>query len=230
MSTLFSLKNISYSYDSTPVLSGVSVDICAHELTVITGGNGVGKTTLLKILAGILQPSRGILKKATEERYAYIAQEWCNYTTAIPVSVAEFVSSPHRIKKISHGNCWYTNLRDCLAHVGLLEHKDTPIDELSGWQQQRALIARALMTDPSVLLLDEPTAGIDMQMQNQFYELIEHFNTVHGLSTIMITHDTARQYTFWDHAIYLVHESDLWDEFLLRNKFQQKKVTFIILS
>jgi zinc transport system ATP-binding protein len=112
------------------------------------------------------------------------------------VSVSEFVSSPHRIKKIPEGKCGYTNLTDCLSHVGLLEYKNRPIDELSGGQQQRALIARALMTDPSVLLLDEPTTGIDIQMQNQFYELIEHFNTVHGLSTIMITHDTARQYTF----------------------------------
>ncbi len=229
MKSLFSLENVSYSYGNTPVLTGVSLAITKHDLTVITGGNGVGKSTLLKILAGIIKPTSGILHKAKDEKCAYVAQEWSNYNTPIPVSVTEFISSPQRIQRKSHEDCSYTNLTGCLSHVWLIDYRNTPIDELSGGQQQRALIARALMTDPSVLLLDEPTAGIDMQMQNQFYELIEHFNRVHGLSTIMITHDTARQYTFWDHAIYLVHESDVWDEFLLRQKFQQKKVTFIIL-
>jgi ABC-type Mn2+/Zn2+ transport system ATPase subunit len=75
MKSLFSLEHINYSYGNTPVLTGVSLDIIKHDLTVITGGNGVGKSTLLKILAGIIKPTNGILHKAADEKYAYIAQE-----------------------------------------------------------------------------------------------------------------------------------------------------------
>jgi len=75
MKSLFSLENVSYSYGNTPVLTGVSLAITKHDLTVITGGNGVGKSTLLKILAGIIKPTSGILHKAKDEKCAYVAQE-----------------------------------------------------------------------------------------------------------------------------------------------------------
>lgn len=75
MKSLFSLENVSYSYGNTPVLTGVSLAIKKNDLTIITGGNGVGKSTLLKILAGIIKPTSGTLHKATDEKYAYIAQE-----------------------------------------------------------------------------------------------------------------------------------------------------------
>jgi ABC-type Mn2+/Zn2+ transport system ATPase subunit len=91
------------------------------------------------------------------------------------------------------------------------------------------MIARALMMDPDVLLLDEPTAGIDVHMQEQFYDLIKHFNTVHGLTTIMITHDAERQYTFGDHVICLTKTLSKEQENTLRDQFKQKTISLIQL-
>jgi|GEM_PF-960084 len=91
------------------------------------------------------------------------------------------------------------------------------------------MIARALMMDPDVLLLDEPTAGIDVHMQEQFYDLIKHFNTIHGLTTIMITHDAERQYTFGDHVICLTKSLSKEQEDILRGQFKQKTISLIQL-
>lgn len=223
---LFSLKNVSYSYGHSSVLTDISLEIEKGELTVIAGENGIGKTTLLQILAGLIQPTDGKISTHHDGCVAYVAQ-WFSHEMPLPISVWEFVKSQQSKHKHSHGACSYTTLEDCLNHVWLLSQKNTPIDELSWGQKQRVLIARALMMDPAVLLLDEPTTGIDVHMQDQFYELIEHFNRVHGLSTVMITHDAERQYTFGDHIIYLSRKIDTASEKLLRDKFQQKKVTLI---
>lgn len=227
--SLFSLKNIAYSYGNTAVLSGVNLEIQNGELTIITGANGIGKTTLLQLLAGVIKPTAWNIERNISWKIAYVAQEWPERQNTLPISVAEFVGSHTHKHKHSDGTCDYRTLDDCLGHVGLLGQKNTPIDELSGWQKQRAMIARALMMDPDVLLLDEPTAGIDVHMQEQFYDLIKHFNTVHGLTTIMITHDAERQYTFGDHIICLAKPLNKEQEDTLRNQFKQKTISLIQL-
>jgi zinc transport system ATP-binding protein len=110
----------------------------------------------------------------------YIAQDGIERQFALPISVSEFINSHNKVQnKSAINDCDYVTVESCLSHVGLSQHKNDLIDELSGGQKQRALIARALMSNPKVLLLDEPTAGVDTTMQEQFYSLIKHLNTVH---------------------------------------------------
>ncbi len=173
-------------------------------------------------------PDSGSIIKQKDQKIAYVAQTGVDASFTIPISVGEFVTSQNSKTHKKHSEqCNYNSLEDCLSHVGLKDEIDTPLDELSGGQKQRALIARALMLDPTILLLDEPTAGVDSHMQDQFYELITHFNTVHKLSTIMITHDPQRQYTFWDHVIYLSEKLTSELENSIRKNFLQKKITII---
>jgi ABC-type Mn2+/Zn2+ transport system ATPase subunit len=225
---LFALRNISYSYWKNQVLSDVTLDIEEGELTVIAWWNGIGKSTLLQIIAGLIEPDTWTIIRKEKQKIAYIAQEWTEKNLALPVSVREFVGSQSKKHTTHDHDCDYTTLENCLSHVGLENQGNTPIDELSWGQKQRALIARALMMDPTVLLLDEPTAGIDRDMQKQFYDLITHFNSVHKLSTVMITHDADRQYTFWDHLIYLTKNISEEEKLNMQSKFTQKRVTFIV--
>lgn len=187
--------NVDFKYGDTPVLKGVSFTVRPGEFIHIIGPNGGGKSTLMKLLMGFIQPDLGtvnVFSKSPEKvqtKMAYVPQIF-PFDRLFPISVFEVVLSGRISTLAWHGR--YSK-RDkeralkALEEVNLLEFKDQGIGALSGGQLQRALIARALATEPQILILDEPTSCIDFSAQLEIDEIL---NKLKGKMTIlMVTHD-----------------------------------------
>lgn len=192
------LDHVGFSYQSTPVLSQVSFQIYPGEFVGMIGPNGGGKTTLLKLILGFLKPSQGTLRlfgkplsgqPHSPTRIAYVPQSM-RFDRDFPISVEEVVLSGI----LSHLH-WYGRFsradrhtaRQALDNMGLAHLADAPFGTLSGGQAQRVLIARALVSQPQLLLLDEPTASVDSQAEADIYAIL---NQLKGKMTIlMVTHD-----------------------------------------
>lgn len=181
--------NLSYSYNGVDNAID-EIEFCLHqgEYLGILGPNGSGKTTLLKLILGILKPfngeihlfSQNINKFKNWQKIGFVPQKATQIDTKFPISVSEVVSLNAKSKKI---------VESSLAKVGMLNHKNSLITELSGGQQQRVFIAKALAGEPELLILDEPTVGIDASSQKEFYALLKKLND-EGLTIIIISHDT----------------------------------------
>lgn len=192
------LEQVSFAYPLNPVLQQVSLAIYPGQFIGIIGPNGGGKTTLLKLILGFLSPSQGVVQVFNQnpaERtkmplpIAYVPQAlFCD--RHFPISAEEVVLT---------GLCsrlpWYGRFRTAdrraaqgaLEKIGLAHLSGCPFGKLSGGQAQRVLIARALVSDPKLLLLDEPTASVDHQAEVEIYALLEQLK---GTRTIlMVTHD-----------------------------------------
>jgi len=189
------IENVSFTYEKSPILENVSLLIKQGEFIGIFGPNGGGKTTFLKLLLGFIQPDQGnieILGKLPEEirgRLGYVPQ-MKSFDKQFPISVLEVVLQG----SLSKAHWWGGYLKEdkkrakeLLQRVQLEEKKNAAFGTLSGGQIQRVLIARALMGNPEILLLDEPTASVDIVAEQIIYELLLELKG--KITIIMVTHD-----------------------------------------
>ena len=177
---MIELNDVEFGYDETLVLQKVSFSIGDGEYVGIIGPNGGGKTTLLKLILGFLKPKSGTITVDTDA-IGYVPQQRL-YDRQFPLSVLEFVGLGLVTKKD-----WKKKARENLKRVSLLEYEDHPFSTLSGGQLQRALIARALISDPKLLLLDEPTANLDVDAQEDVHTLLKSLKG--EMTIVMVSHD-----------------------------------------
>lgn len=192
MHEVISLDNVSYRYNSDLVLENISFKADQGDLLGIIGPNGAGKTTLFSLILGLLEGYQGKITLFNEDirnnrkalkRVGYIPQKK-NINQGFPATVEEIVSLGVPGRKTNKDV-----IISALKIVGLLEQKDKRIGELSGGQQQRVLIAKALVNEPELLILDEPTTGIDLETQDRFYTLLRNLNSERNITIILASHD-----------------------------------------
>jgi zinc transport system ATP-binding protein len=214
MSTILSVKNLSFSYDTTEVLSGVSFDINKGEYVALAGPNGAGKTTLVKVILGLEHKQAGtieILGKDSEAfsewgRIGYLPQEVNVFNPLFPATVKEVIglgllSQKSFPKKFTRSD--ETRIMKTLEFMEIVHLKDKLVGELSGGQQQRVFLCRALVSDPELLILDEPSTALDPKTRDQFFELLGKLNEDKGVTLIIITHDTEHIGQYAGKLLYL---------------------------
>jgi len=195
------VEHVCFSYDGERVLDEVSLRVERGDFLGIIGPNGAGKTTLLRVLLGLLPPSCGHVRLFGTEiahfrdwsRIGYVPQKGMAFDVRFPASVFEVVVSG-RARRTGLGPYDAVDrdaARRALETVGLIAHRNRLIGQLSSGQQQRVLIARALVTAPELLVLDEPTVGVDPDAREQFYALLRHLNRTQGTTLILVSHDIA---------------------------------------
>jgi zinc transport system ATP-binding protein len=186
------LDNVTYRYNTDPVLEDISFKADQGDLLGIIGPNGAGKTTLFCLILGLLDGYQGKIMLFNQDirnnrkalkRIGYIPQKK-NIHQGFPATVEEIVSLGALHRKTNNDA-----ITLALKIVGLLEQKDRRIGELSGGQQQRVLIAKALVNEPQLLILDEPTTGIDLETQDKFYSLLRKLNSEKKITIILASHD-----------------------------------------
>lgn len=196
--TEITLNNITFGYNAETVLNNITLTIKQGEFVVAVGPNGAGKSTLLKIIAGLLEPSAGqilidnqsIRAAARQGIIGYVPQHYAQNTAAFPATVEEVIELGLANAK---GSLRAKGSKHIVSHmmelVGIENLKGRRIGELSGGQQQRVMVARALAGNPQLLLLDEPTSGIDYAASARIHELLGHLNTALGITIVMVSHD-----------------------------------------
>lgn len=187
-------KDVFFSYDGLPVLENVNLTIPRGELLCIVGPNGGGKTTLLKLILGLLKPQKGqteVLGTTPEKarsRMSYMAQ-YIHYDPQFPVTVLDIVL----MGRLNPGFSTFFSRNDkrvaleALDEVNLSGMENLLFSSLSGGQKQRVFIARALASQPSLLLLDEPTASVDVAVEARFFEVLQRLNK--SMTILVVTHD-----------------------------------------
>ncbi len=197
---LIELQNVNAGYGSDMVLQNINLAVKRGDFLGIIGPNGSGKTTLLKIILGILTPKTGTVtlfgKNSAEfsgwQKIGYVPQKAGSNLMKFPITVWETVSLGRltRSRWIDFERPIDTRaIENALQSVDMLSHKHRLLNELSGGQVQRVFIAKALASHPELLVLDEPTVGVDTESQAKFYELLKSLNREKGLTLILVSHD-----------------------------------------
>lgn len=205
------IKDVWVHYDSIPVLEEINLVIKEHDFLGIIGVNGGGKSTLLKVILGLVKPSKGIVRvfgdtPQISRKYIGYVPQYSLFDLEFPVSVWEVVL----MGRLGHTGLFkrYSEddkkaALDALAKMDMLEYKDRQVGKLSGGQQHRVFIARALAANPKLLLLDEPAAGIDTIIQEEFYELLEKLKT--KMAIVLVSHDISAVSVYVDKIACLNH-------------------------
>lgn len=197
--TIIELDKVCFSYTKEEVIKDVSLEIHKGDYVGIVGPNGGGKSTLLKLMLGILNPSDGAIKLFGMDiqkfkdwpKIGYVPQK-TYIEMSFPVTVEEVVAMGRYGKR---GLFHFPTKEDkektlqALRNVNMLDYKDRQISNLSGGQKQRVFIARALASEPEIIFLDEPTVGVDVKTQKQFYSLLRKLNTELDLTLVLVTHE-----------------------------------------
>ena len=195
MEKLIEIKNVTVSYDVKPVLSNISLNIWKYDFLGIIGPNGGGKTTLLKIILGLMKPVSGEIRFLENEKH--VSSLKTGYLPQInpidkrfPISVDEVISSGLAREKPMLKDFTVVQKRrvdELITEMGLEKFAKRAIGELSGGQLQRTLLARAIVSRPQLLILDEPNTYVDKKFESQFYELLGEINK--NTSIILVSHD-----------------------------------------
>ena len=178
--SLLSGQNLRVRRDRSDILHGVSVEIAAGEIVTLVGPNGSGKSTLLRTLIGALTPDAGTVSRAPGLRIGYVPQKLAIDAT-LPMTVRRFLDLPNKASRVQK--------QTALMRCGVAGLSDRQMVDLSGGQFQRVLLARAILNDPQVLILDEPTQGLDQPGAAQFYRLIEEVRRDLGCGVLMVSHE-----------------------------------------
>jgi len=198
--SIISCRDVCFSYGIEDVLHDVNVGINRGEYIGILGPNGGGKTTLIKIFLGLLKPMCGFVQLFGQDistfkdwtKIGYVPQKATNFDPNFPATVREVVL----MGRYARRGIWRRltsedeeKAQDALDKVDMAAFSSRLIGDLSAGQQQRVFIARALASEPEVLILDEPTAGVDEMSQKEFYALLQRLNSQHNITLILISHD-----------------------------------------
>lgn len=194
------IKDLHFSYTTDEVLKGLNLNVKKGDIIAILGENGSGKSTLLKIILGELKAQKGIVRVLDEDvkkdknlkNVGYVPQIQNMSKIAFPITCLElvvlnlyrqfgFIKIPDKKSK--------KRAVDMLVKMGMQEYINTPFNELSGGFQQRALIARAFINDPKIIILDEPTAGVDKENKVSFINLIKEMNKNREITVVFVTHE-----------------------------------------
>ena len=178
--SLIAATGLSVSFGAQPVLSGVDFHVDPAEIVTIVGPNGSGKSTLLRSLAGAIVPQAGEVRRKPGLRVGYVPQK-LQIDPTLPMTVNRFLSLPQRVGR--------DDRRAALVEAGAEALGNRPMAALSGGQFQRVLLARALLSRPELLLLDEPTQGLDQPGSAAFYRQIEHIRGHLGCAVVMVSHE-----------------------------------------
>ena len=178
--SLLTAQNICVRFGGAEVLHDVSLTISAKEIVTIVGPNGSGKSTLLRALLGILPLAAGKVQRQKGLVLGYVPQKLA-LDPSLPMTVRRFLSLPQRVSDEA--------AKAALNRVGMEGLEQNPLSGLSGGQMQRVLLARALLSRPQLLVLDEPTQGLDQPGEAGFYRLLEEVRAETGVAVLMVSHD-----------------------------------------
>ena len=177
---LLQTENMSLFAGEQVLLSGVSLTVSAGEIVTIIGPNGAGKTTLFRVLLGVIPPNTGSIYKKPNLRIGYLPQK-ITVDPILPLSVS-------RIMNLT-GNFSVQQIENVLDETGVLSLKNKPVYQLSGGEFQRVMLARTLLINPELLVLDEPVQGVDYMGESELYKLIGNLRNKHGCGVLMVSHD-----------------------------------------
>ncbi len=178
--SLIETRNLSMRFGGHDVLQDVDFTLEKGEIVTIVGPNGSGKTSLLRVLVGALKPTGGTIKRAKNLKIGYVPQK-LTLDPTLPLTVRRFLDLPKRNRA--------ADVREALLRTGVADLADRQMSQLSGGQAQRVMLARATLGQPDVLMLDEPTQGLDQPGSAAFYTLIEELRRDIGCAVVMISHE-----------------------------------------
>lgn len=223
LSPRITLDNVTVGYDNGIVLNSINLSIERDQFWGVIGPNGSGKTTLLKTILGLISPISGKINYEKDIVFGYVPQT-SNFDNLFPISVAELVMMG-RYSRLSVGKLPKKLdlgiVNDCLDKVAILDLKNRTFRSLSGGEKQRALIARAIAGQPDILVLDEPTASVDLKGETGVMELIEKIRIENKITVLMVSHFINTVSRFSDHVIAVdkdkgIFRSGLKEEILRR--------------
>jgi len=193
---LIDAREVSVSYGDHRVLHDVSVELRRGEIVTLVGLNGAGKSTLVQVLLGLIEPMHGTVYRRPGLRLGYTPQ-WVRRDRSMPLTLGDFV----RLRRDADP----ARVDAQLEEVGVRGALNTMLADLSGGEMQRALLARALLTDPELLILDEPLAGVDMLSQSMLYRLIAEVRERSGCGVLLVSHELHVVMAATDRVVCLNH-------------------------
>jgi ABC-type Mn2+/Zn2+ transport system ATPase subunit len=195
-SSLLEAKDLSIGYGGRPLLEGISFQVMPRDFFGLVGPNGAGKSTLLMTLLGSIKPVRGFVRARPSLRIGYVPQR-SRIDSIFPMSAIEVVRSGGMGPKAKGKAGWvFTSASKdaaiaALDRVGMKSLGSRPLRDLSGGQQQRVLMARALVRDPDLLILDEPTAGMDIPAESELLDFVSRLNEEQGTAVMVVVHQIS---------------------------------------
>lgn len=225
-------RNLTFAYEDDIVLENVNLTVSDGDFLAIIGPNGGGKSTLIKLILGLLKPTKGELAVlgSTPGRnpnlVGYVPQN-TNVNTSFPITVLEVVLMGHTSDDAplwGYGKNEKSCAMSALAEVGMQKYARRRIGELSGGQRQRVMMARALCSHPKILLLDEPTASIDVKGQKDIYRLLQRLNN--SMTIIVVSHDISIILEYANKAAHInkhLSYHDIGDKQKIYHKHDQDK-------
>ena len=192
---LIDARGISLSIDNHSILQNVDLALSTGEIVTLIGPNGAGKTTLVRVVLGLTQPSAGSLERKAGITIGYMPQR-LQINPTLPMTVARFLALTRQSTNA---------VTDALEQVGTAHLLNSPLQQISGGELQRVLLARALLRDPQLLVLDEPVQGVDVAGQTALYELISTLRDRLGCGVLMVSHDLHLVMAQTDRVMCLNH-------------------------
>ena len=212
---ILKVNNLAFSYGEERVLHDINFQIDSGEFIILTGENGAAKSTLVRLILGLLPPESGTVElQPTNDQgeplqIGYVPQDVTVFNNGFPSTVQKLVESG----RYPQGR-WFKRLTDedyahvdrALESVGMAHLRNRKVGDLSGGQKQRINIARVFAQDPDFFILDEPTTGVDVASRKSFYQLLNHSSKVHHKTILMVTHSDSEMEGLYDREIYLTRE------------------------
>lgn len=208
MNKVLELKDVTFGYTSSMIFEGASFDIEKGKFVALIGPNGVGKSTLIKIILGELKPNSGEVITNFDSVIGYVPQLGASISNNFPITVKEIVAlnligKLHRFSAIDEDST--KKIKSTLKLVGLEGKINELFGNLSGGEKQKVMISKALIRNPELLVLDEPMIGLDESSRGILLDMLSHFTRFHGVTVLMITHDVEETKIYAD-EIYSIKD------------------------